>query len=446
MKQLVAHTSALLDSLFKYAVVAVLIFIPLYPKFPLFTVPFTYVAIRTEDFLISLVWGIFLIRLFIQKKIKFPTISFQFITFFVAAFVSSLSAILITKNIEPLIVLLHFFRRIEYMSVFFMVYWAAKDTPTRRYFLELAVAPAIGVFLFGIAQIYFGAPVISTMDAESSKGIALTLRPGVTLSSTFAGHYDLAVYLTMIMTFLAAIASSLSSWLKRLPLLVMFSALLWLFMQAGSRIGLPSLIFAICIVTYLYRRYLLGFILVCLVLGFIATSPQYIVRFQSIFKTITQKTSFILSPQVYAANTATPSATVSPVSTSTLDEEAPKDISSSIRFDVEWPRAMRAFFKNPLFGTGYSSITLATDNDYLRALGETGLLGLLTFLSLLLYLFRSLLSLMNKENGIEKLIVISSLGVFVAFLTTAIFIDVFESSKIAILFWAYMGLALSTKS
>jgi O-antigen ligase len=200
-------------------------------------------------------------------------------------------------------------------------------------------------------------------------------------------------------------------------------------MQAGSRIGLPSLIFAVSVVTIIYRRFVLGFLLACLIFAFIATSPGYIDRFQSIFATFLQKTSSVIISPVYAA--AAPSNV--PV----------QDISSSIRFDVEWPRAIRSFYKNPLFGTGYSSITLATDNDYLRALGEAGLFGLVAFLCLLIALFKSIVGITNKSTGVDKLIVISSLGVFVAFLTTAIFIDVFESSKIAILFWAFMGLALS---
>ena len=56
-----------------------------------------------------------------------------------------------------------------------------------------------------------------------------------------------------------------------------------------------------------------------------------------------------------------------------------EDRSVSIRLNVEWPRAIRAFSKNPLLGTGYSSITLATDNDFLRLLGEVGLVGALAF-------------------------------------------------------------------
>ncbi|KKS94374.1 MAG: O-antigen polymerase [Candidatus Collierbacteria bacterium GW2011_GWC2_43_12] len=447
MQKLAKPTSTLLDSFFKYLFAAVLIFIPLYPKFPLFTVPFTYVSIRVEDFLIALVWLVFFARLINQKKIIFPKVTLQFAVFAFVALVSSLSAILITKNVQPLLVFLHFFRRIEYMSVFFLIYFAARESSTRRYYLELAILPAIGVFLYGIAQIYFNAPVISTMDSESSKGIAMYLRPGVTLNSTFGGHYDLAVYLTMIMTFLVAITGSLNTWLKRLPFLILFVVLLWLFMQAGSRISLVSLVVAVCLVSYFYRRFVLGLIFLGVIFAFIATSSQYIDRFKSIFRVFTVKTSQIIFPPTYAATPKILTPTLTPKPTPTPEPLRPiqQDRSTSIRFDVEWPRAMRAFYKNPILGTGFSSITLATDNDYLRTLGEMGLLGLLSFLALLYAMGKFLVLSVNKVSGIDKIIIISAIGIFASFLTSAIFIDVFESSKIAILFWAYMGLAFSTK-
>ncbi len=440
MLKLDGRISTLLDSLYKYLLAAVLIFIPLYPKFPLFNVPFTYVAIRAEDFLIALVWLFFLVKVVIQKKVRFPKITLQFAVFFFIAFASSLSAIFITKNVQPVIVLLHFFRRIEYMSVFFLIYWAGKDAGTRRYFLELALLPAIGVFLYGIGEIYFGAPVISTMDRESSKGIALVLRPGVTLNSTFAGHYDLAVYLSMMLTFLMAISSGIKNWLKRLPFLGMFILMLWLFMQAGSRISLIGVFFSVGVVSYYFRQYLLGFIFCCLIAIFVLSSPQYVSRFKSIFNAVFHTSQLVVRP-VYAAQ-ATPSATPEAVSA-----PAPaQDISTNIRLKVEWPRAIRAFTKSPLLGTGYSSITLATDNDYLRAIGETGLLGLLSFLALLLGIGKFLFSSVKNSKVVDKIILVSAIGIFVGFLTTATFIDVFESSKIAILFWAFMGLAFSTKS
>lgn len=442
MKKQKVPTHKLLDLFYKYAIAAVLIFIPLYPKFPLFTVPFTYVQIRAEDFLIAAVWGIFFLKTIVAKKIKFPPVTFQIGVYFLVGTISLFSAIFITKNIIPSVAALHLFRRVEYLSIFFLVYWASKDQPSRRYFFELILLSSIGVLLYGLAQIYLAAPVISTMDAEASKGMALTLRPGVPLSSTFAGHYDLAIYLIMILSFLTAVACSIKGWLKRLPVLLFFVIILWLFMQAGSRIGLLGLFVSIALICYLYKRFLLGFILLIVMSAFVITSPAFIGRFKTIIKVFTSRV--VLIEPAYAIAIVTPSAT--PTVVPEVKRAIQQDTSTSIRFDVEWPMSLRSFYKNPVLGTGYSSLGLATDNDYLRALGETGLLGTLAFLSVLIALFNKLKGGLKDQEGLNKILVTSALGIFVSFLITAIFLDVFESSKIAILFWAYMGLALSTKS
>lgn len=434
----------LVNSLYKYSVAALLIFIPLYPKFPIFNVPHTYVAIRAEDFLIALTVTLLVLKMISEKKLRLPHISPQIGIFFLVGIVSGISAIFVTQNVQPLLVVLHFLRRVEYVSAFFILYFAARETKDRRFFLDLVLLPALGVLGYGIAQIYFGAPVISTMDREASKGIALILRPGVTLSSTFSGHYDLAVYLTMVMTFLTALAASKNTWVKRLPFIISFSALMWLLMQAASRISLASLSVSVIIVCYLYRRYLLGIILLLIVGIGVLTSPSIMMRFQKLIEIFTVKTSQIITPPVYAQ---TPTLSVSPTATASPEPLRPveEDRSTSIRLDVEWPRAIRSVMKNPLFGTGYSSLTLATDNDYLRALGETGILGFLALASVIIGLFRSLRHRLNK-TGYDKVIVVSAVGILFAFLTTAVFLDVLEASKVAILFWSFMGLAISVKA
>jgi O-antigen ligase len=119
--------------------------------------------------------------------------------------------------------------------------------------------------------------------------------------------------------------------------------------------------------------------------------------------------------------------------------------SGGIRFNVEWPRAIRAFLKNPVLGTGYSSITLATDNDYLRALGETGGLGFLSFLLIFLEVARRIVAfLRGKTEGWSKAVVVGMAGVIIAMAVNALFIDVFEASKIAIIFWLLMGILIAT--
>jgi O-antigen ligase len=118
--------------------------------------------------------------------------------------------------------------------------------------------------------------------------------------------------------------------------------------------------------------------------------------------------------------------------------------STDIRFKVEWPRAINAFLKNLPLGTGYSSITLATDNDYLRMLGETGLLGFLAFFAFMIAIWEKFwLFLKGKVASKEdKLLVLGIVGANISYFLNAAFIDVLEASKIAFFFWILTGVGL----
>lgn len=127
-----------------------------------------------------------------------------------------------------------------------------------------------------------------------------------------------------------------------------------------------------------------------------------------------------------------------------VEEVVQEDRSTSIRLNVEWPRAIRALTKNPLTGTGYSSISLATDNDYLRMLGETGILGFLSFFTFFGSILFVLLKALPKSDSMspkEHFIA----GVFATIPGVAlnmVFIDILEASKFAILFWLMLGFAV----
>lgn len=427
----------------KYLTAAILIYIPLYPKFPLLTLKGSSVAIRAEDFLILLTSFVFLGYFFSRKKRTLPPLAFQIIIYLSVGLISAISAILITKNVTPLIVILHFFRRIEYMLVFFFVYYVGiNGWLTRRFLLELVLLPAIGVFFYGLAQIYLQAPVISTMNTEFAKGMALVLQPGVQLSSTFAGHYDLAIYLAMILGFLAALLVFVKNRLAWGSFLLGFVALMWLFTQAGSRIAIFGLFFSVGLVCFLRRKFALGALLLSIIIASIFTSPNLLRRINNIIRVFESKSqSFVIAHPIFAADD------FGAVLAETALRPIQQDVSTSIRFDVEWPRAMRSLYKNPFLGTGYSSISLATDNEYLRALGETGLLGFISFISILIALGRGLEARYQKaKTNLDKILTLSGLAVFSVFLISALFLDVFEASKIAILFWAFTGIAMSTKS
>ena len=146
--------------------------------------------------------------------------------------------------------------------------------------------------------------------------------------------------------------------------------------------------------------------------------------------------------------TLTPTPTPQPIATSSGEYFEPTQLavnrSTDIRLKVEWPRAIGAFLKNPLLGTGYSSITLATDNDYLRILGETGILGALSFTLVLAEIFRKMFLFIIQKDADKKtrLLIFGILGASVGYFINACFIDVWEASKIAFFFWIMMGAGL----
>lgn len=430
-------------SLLKYLTAAVFIYIPLYPKFPLFFVPGSSVAVRAEDFLIAATSVVLLIHFLLTKKKTLPPLALNVIVYLIVGAVSAISAIMITKNVAPIIVLLHLARRLEYILVFFFAFYVGREgIASRRFLFELVLLPAIGVFFYGLAQIYLSAPVISTMNKEFAKGIALMLAPGVQLSSTFAGHYDLAIYLAMIAAFLAALMTFAKRGYQQILLLISYVALMWLFTQAGSRIAIFGLIFCVVLICGLRRKFKLALLLSVIVGVSIFTSPGLLMRLNNLIRVIQAQISSVVVPTVHAAEGGL---------FNILGEETlrpiQEDRSTSIRFDVEWPRAMRSLYKNPFLGTGFSSISLATDNEYLRSLGETGILGFLAFLAVLIALGRLLIyRYRDAKTDLDKVITLGGLGVYSVFLISAIFLDVFEASKIATLFWAFTGLAVSTKS
>jgi hypothetical protein len=127
-------------------------------------------------------------------------------------------------------------------------------------------------------------------------------------------------------------------------------------------------------------------------------------------------------------------------------------LSSAIRLDALWPRALAGFKKNPLLGTGYSTLTKtqqtefteaeSTDNDFLRTLGETGLLGVISFFGIFAYavwiLFKAL---RNHPSRLETIINITLISAIIGLCVNALYIDIFESSKVAYVIWSLLGIA-----
>lgn len=127
-----------------------------------------------------------------------------------------------------------------------------------------------------------------------------------------------------------------------------------------------------------------------------------------------------------------------------LVKEAPAyDLSFTTRFQGEWPRTLDAFERNIFLGSGYSTVSLAVDNNYLRLLGEVGLLGTFSFLGLFFLILINIKKTLPQVNSLlDKSLVIGFTAGLFGLLLNALFIDVFEASKVAFFFWLLSGIIL----
>ncbi len=518
-----------------------LVFIPLYPKIPMAELIQGYIVrMRLEDLLVlgtSAVWVVQLLR----GRVSLPKnyLTYSILAYLVVGLLSVLSSLFVTESTpmekaHVLKLILHYFRRIEYFALFFVTYSAIRTKKDFNLFLKIALVTLIGVVLYGIGQKYFYFPAFSTMNREFSKGVRLYLQPNTRLFSTFGGHYDLAGYLTILLSFVLPAAYLARSKLQKTGLYLLALFAYWSLVLTTSRTSFVGYLAGTTLICYLlirfkgwwwsFRHYALT-LLVSLIIMF--SFSTLLERFTQVIpdKNLRDKIlavqqiinqPFVQQPEgsttvselpsllaflfkneplkpieltevektqldIVASSSDMPPSPVKPTPTprpnlptdvseesESIREQAAVDegreytgpqysanalkygLSMGIRLDVLWPNALRGFMTNPLLGTGYATLVKSnvgeftyaesTDNDYLRMLGETGLLGTLTFLSILYLVLRYSYRLLQKSSTQVDLLALGTLGATVALLITATYIDIFESSKVAYTYWMLVGL------
>jgi hypothetical protein len=349
-------------------------------------------------------------------------------------------------------------------------------------------------------------PSFQTGNEEFAKGMPLCLPYGSRIASTFGGHYDLAAYLVLVIPIVLGIAISVKKFTYKILSIILFIAALLLLIFTASRISFIAYIIAVSTTLILFRKKLLIIpVLILSIVLLIAFSDSTAKRFLSTitissivtndqgqligealpqdlknkiskpgdsfqppppaqnlpagsgFIGLPEKTKQVSTnvamvqktlsnEETERLNLAAGSTQVSTVSGSFQVKKAlVYDISFTTRFQAEWPNAWNAFLRNPLLGSGYSTITLATDNSLLRALGETGALGLLSFLLIFI-----IFGIALKEIGphitdkFAKGFIFGLAGGVLGMIINALLIDVFEASKVAENLWIILGIGLGT--
>jgi len=243
MKKLAQNILHTIDSYgLIFCAVLLALLIPLYPKIPLFSPIEQYIVrVRLEDFIVLVSVAFTFIQI-IRKKARFDKIVLLLMSSYaLAGLLSMIAAVFVTQSIplQPLHIAktaLHFFRYMEYFSVFFVGYAALKSRKDVHALFKFLVLTIIAVALYGYMQKFFYWPVYSTMNREFSKGIRLVLTEHARIQSTFAGHYDMAAYLVVVLPFVLSLALATKRKQIKVILFSTYALGFWLMVMSASRI------------------------------------------------------------------------------------------------------------------------------------------------------------------------------------------------------------------
>ena len=270
-----------------------LMFIPLYPKLPLLDVQNTWVYIRAEDFLVIFVLALWLF-LFFKKKVTIKTpLTLSIMIYWLIGALATIHGVLLifpqTSNVFPNVAFLSFLRHVEYASLFFIAYSVMKDKKFLNVIIGVLVFTLLLVVAYGIGQKYLGFPAYLTMNEEFAKGLPIRLSQLSRVPSTFAGHYDLAAYLVLILPILTSLIFGFRNRLVKIIILLTVILGFGLLFTTVSRVSFFVLLIALFIVLFFQNKkiFVLSFPIVAIfAFLFLSFQPALLSRFGNTVKEV----------------------------------------------------------------------------------------------------------------------------------------------------------------
>lgn len=474
------------------------VFIPLYPKLPLADIiPGYLVRIRLEDFVVFFVSLIWFVQ-FLRRKIVWNTFFFWLIVAnLLVGFASLFSGLFLNHTIPAQLLhfgksALHLFRYAEYFSLFVIGFSAITAPKQLNTFFKLLLVVLTSITIYGVGQKYLQWPVYSTMNREYSKGEALTLGEHAKVQSTFGGHYDLAAFLVIVLPILFSYLLYTKKFYAKLLILAIELGGWGLLVLTGSKTSLlaAGLAHLVLVTLYLQKKGLwrrlnwrsglkLGLASIFLI-GLLSVTIYFANRDMALaFLNLANKVPVagsLVSRFYQSNNTTIPQdwTNATPIyeekkivlengETAIQLVEKKQDwspnalkygISMGIRLDTLWPNALTGLRRNPYLGASFGNLNKqaleeftdsdSTDNNYLRTLGETGLLGFLTFYAIIALLLFTFVRANTAETNPTTVYAQALIAGIVGLAFNAFYIDVFSASKVAFIFWLLTGIVLKS--
>lgn len=406
--------------------------IVIFPKIPVLSSGFA-TPIRIEDFAIAYLWILFMIYALAGKiKIRPNELFFWIALYIFFGFLSTAMGFI--RGDVP--TFFFFLRKLEYISLFIFAYViiGKKDMPKiyNFVFFSFWIIAFVGFLQYfkvleylGIVQKFI--PYLQSANQRFWGG-------GATLvSSVFDGNYDLGGYLILMVPFFLLLLFERQYFHKKKIFVFLLVAIV-LALLSGART--PIIIIAAAISFVLVKKLtsirakqaLKSFFVIIFLFLFLFSFPA------SIFQNISFRIANLQSLD-YAG----------------IFEFVKTDKSVLFRSE-KWSLIWENFVDYPIFGIGiggFSDHFIGADGQHIQTLGETGLIGavlfLILFFSIIKMNFRTGKYLdktaFYKTKSLDRAFVAAlSIGI-IGLMLDGIMINIFDSSKVAMYMWAFVGVA-----
>lgn len=405
-----------IKNVFYFLTIVVIIFCP---KINLINIPNTSTGIRIDDFLIAIS---FLLCIFTNKNIKFKNkiyINSALNYFYIYIFICFLSTIIgyFHGTISILLGLVFCFRKIEYFIFIFIGFDYFQSSIKLMKLINFSV---VFHFIIVLLQKF---KVLGSF-AQTSIGVVMEGR----YSSIFTGSYELTAFLLLLLPFYLVDNNNNSSNNSNA---LMTTLIFLILMLSESRSSLVLFMFISCII-YFKKNKKTKSSVVRLMMLFNLFALLHII-FGSTLNVLPRLEDLSLNNIKNAINYSwTHKSIFNYLHNYNLLTYYPiGDLSFNIRIK-NWMCLIDGILQNPIFGMGMSIVKNASDGGYIRMLAECGIFGLVSWL---LFLKKIYLNLKKSNNFLSKCMIYSLISVMIG----AIFIDLFDASKVMCMFWFLIG-------
>lgn len=409
--------------------IMLIIVILVVPKINIISISGSRNGIRIDDIFIA-IYAIILLYRMINKKIKInKSIKIVMTIFGIYIFINMVSTTINCINGEVGIVLslLYVIRKIEYFILFFAGIDYYNTCKNKNDLLTLLNTIVI---FHAIYSIFEYTNIIGDI------GYLIGRPNNDRIYSTFSGPYEFSAFFSMMSCIYIVNIFKNKNYIY-IPLLLI-SVLEILVSQ--SRISLLA-VFGVAFISVLYylkdskKRFMIGAFIILISIIFVVLINFTDISFLGRFKELDLSSSlntFKIAWDNTDYNYYKETGEIKYVEKA-LDSSS--DLSYVFRVS-KWATLLKETLKSPLIGLGPSIVGEGIDGNFVRIICETGLLGIITWLVLIVYILKK--SWKNRKNIFFNYIffIVTNLSII------AIFIDIFEASKIMPIFWFILGTTL----